>query len=289
MKSLPAREYSVDLAGAFLGEQAIAVVLELEHPARIGERLARRREHRLASRAPRARAARRRACAARCDDAAPRGSPLATCSTVRPESTESCGIVLGALRRRVRVALLDEQPLVLAALRLDERPPAAQLVAVELEQELALVEPGGDVVQRDPRAAVPDDDGAGAVVVGRDHALEVHVVDGVVLDVHGEPLVGRIRRRPLRHRPGLQHALELEPEVVVSPARGVLLHDEPLAARRARRRTAPGFDPPFALRDNSLSCRHFLLSPHFSRIYDPAMPARAFRLPPSRSASCRFP
>ena len=103
---------------------------------------------------------------------------------------------------------------------------------LQLEQQLALVETGRDVVQRDPLAAVPDDDGARAVVVGRDDALEVDVVDGVVLDVHREALVGGVRRRPLRHGPRLQHAVELEPEVVVSAARGVLLHDEPLAARR---------------------------------------------------------
>jgi RNase P/RNase MRP subunit p29 len=107
-------------------------------------------------------------------------------------------IVLGALRRRVPVALLDEQPLVLAALRLDERPPAAQLVAAQLEQQLALVESRGDVVQWEPLAAVPDDDGARAVIVGRDHALEVDIVDGVILDVHGETLVGRVRRRTFR-------------------------------------------------------------------------------------------
>ncbi len=221
----------LDLAGTFLGEQAVAVVLELEHPLRVRERLARRREH--------------RPQVARLE-LAPRGAELAqlgrdgraariAARDLLDGPSREHGVVrviLRALRRRVRVALLDQQPLVLAALRLDERPPAAQLVAAQLEQQLALVEPGGNVVQRNPLTAVPDDDGAGAVVVGRDHALEVHVVDGVVLDVHRQPLVGRIRRRPLRHGPGLQHAVELEPKVVVSPARGVLLHDEPLAARQ---------------------------------------------------------
>jgi len=56
----------------------------------------------------------------------------------------------------------------------------------------------------------------------------------VVLGLHGEPLVGRVRRRALRDGPGFEHALELEPKVVVGPARGVLLDDEPLAVDRGR-------------------------------------------------------
>ena len=147
------------LAGAPFREQAIAVVLELEYPARIGKRLAGHGEHRL--QVARAQLAPRRAELAQ---------PCGDCRTARiarrdllDRSARQHGvgrIVLGALVRRVRVALLDEQPLVLAALRFDERPLAAQLVAAQLEQELALVEAGGDVVQRDPTAAVPDDDRA---------------------------------------------------------------------------------------------------------------------------------
>ncbi len=58
--------------------------------------------------------------------------------------------------------------------------------------------------------------------------------DGVILDVNGQALVGRVRRRPLRYRPGLEHALELEAKVVVSAPRRMLLNDEPLPARKGR-------------------------------------------------------
>jgi hypothetical protein len=214
-----------------LGEQTVAVVLELEHPLRIRERLARRREHR-----PQV------ACfqlALHGAELAQLGGDLLAARIAARDLFDGSSrqhrvvrIVVGALRRRVRVAFFDEQPLVLAALRLDERPPAAQLVAAQLEQQLALVEPGRDVVQREPLPAIPDDDGARAVVVGRNHALEVDVVDGVVLDVDREPLVRRVRRRPLRNGPRLQHAIELEAEVVMSAPRRVLLHDEPLPARQ---------------------------------------------------------
>ena len=45
-----------------------------------------------------------------------------------------------------------------------------------------------------------------------------------------EPLLGRVERRALRHRPALQHAVELEPQVVVVGGGVVLVHDEAVAA-----------------------------------------------------------
>ena len=78
-----------------------------------------------------------------------------------------------------------------------------------------------------PRAPVPDDHVAAAVLALGDDALEVEVLDRVVLDVHREPPRLRVERRPLRHRPAGQHAVDLEPEVVVQAAGPVALHDEP--------------------------------------------------------------
>jgi len=46
----------------------------------------------------------------------------------------------------------------------------------------------------------------------------------VILDVHGQALVGGIEARPLRYRPALEDPFELEPEVVVKACRGVLLN-----------------------------------------------------------------
>jgi hypothetical protein len=57
-------------------------------------------------------------------------------------------------------------------------------------------------------------------------ALEVGVIDRVILDLNRKPLLGRIERRPLRYGPGLEHPVHLEPEVVVQASGVVLLHDE---------------------------------------------------------------
>ena len=76
------------------------------------------------------------------------------------------------------------------------------------------------------RALVPDLDRAGAVLALRDLALELRVLDRVVLDVDGEVLLAGLERHALRHRPGRERAVALEAEVVVEPARVVALDDE---------------------------------------------------------------
>jgi hypothetical protein len=55
----------------------------------------------------------------------------------------------------------------------------------------------------------------------------------MVFDVHGETLLVRTYRRPLGHGPALQHAVDLEPQIVVEPPRRVLVDDEPAPAGRA--------------------------------------------------------
>ena len=93
---------------------------------------------------------------------------------------------------------------------------------------------------RHPLAPVPHDDRAGAVVARGDEALEVAVLERVILDVHREPLVGRVVRGSFRHGPGAEHALHLEPEIEVQPAGGVLVHDEEAAAPVAVLRDGAG-------------------------------------------------
>ena len=63
---------------------------------------------------------------------------------------------------------------------------------------------------------------------------KVAVVEGVVLDVHGETLLRGSRLGPLGHGPALQHAVHLEPEVVVQASSGVSLDHE--AGHPVRRR-----------------------------------------------------
>jgi hypothetical protein len=64
----------------------------------------------------------------------------------------------------------------------------------------------------------------------RDRALEIVVLDRVVLDVHGEAFFARHQARPARHRPAFHHAVEFEPQVVMQPRRRVFLDHEGVAA-----------------------------------------------------------
>ena len=80
-------------------------------------------------------------------------------------------------------------------------------------------------------AAIPDHDSAAAVVALRDHALEILVIDRVILDLDREMFFAPLPGDALGHGPGFQNAVHLQPEIVVQPARVMFLNDE---ARRAR-------------------------------------------------------
>ena len=77
-----------------------------------------------------------------------------------------------------------------------------------------------------PRATIPDEHGAPAILALRDIAFEVAVIERMVLGLHRKPLFARHEARAPRDRPALQHAVEFEPEIVVQTRRCVLLHDE---------------------------------------------------------------
>ena len=152
------------------------------------------------------------------------------------------------LRQRPRplVLLLEQKPRVLPITGLanaHQLPQAGQLFAVQPKDELALLHALARVADRFPRAAIPDDDVAGAVLLRRDRAFERTVRDRMVLDMDRHALFGGVVARSLRHRPRPQHAVELEPEVVVQPGGRVLLDHErrllrPLGGCRARLRRA---------------------------------------------------
>ncbi len=127
-------------------------------------------------------------------------------------------------RPRVLVLVLDEEPgLGVVALDADEHPPAGELRAVELELQLPLLEGKARLEHGGPRSAVPEHDRSRAVFAVRDDAFEGAVVDRVVLDAHGEPLVPRVEGRTLRHRPAQEDAAPLQPKVIVQTRRRVLL------------------------------------------------------------------
>ena len=109
---------------------------------------------------------------------------------------------------------------------------------MEPELELAVLDRLAPVERRRlglPGAPVPDDDVAGAVLLGRDDALEVEVLDRVVLDVDGHAPDLRVEGRALGDGPADEDAVDLEAEVVVEARRAMALDDEPAApAARGR-------------------------------------------------------
>ncbi len=137
-----------------------------------------------------------------------------------------------AVGRRLFVALLDQEPIVAAFLRRlsahsHQSPAAVQFFAVELEFERTLLVRADRVgIERRPAPAVPQQHGPAAILSLRDHPLEPAIFERMVLDMDGETLFARIKARPARHRPAFQCAVELEPKIVMQPARGMLLHDK---------------------------------------------------------------
>ena len=126
----------------------------------------------------------------------------------------------------VLVIALDEKPCrpILVASRTRKDPGAVKLLAVEAKMQPPFAQRRQRIgILRRPHTLVPKEHLACAILLLRDHALELAILERMVFGLHGETLVGRIEARPLRHRPALQHAGELEPEVVMQPRRGVAL------------------------------------------------------------------
>ncbi len=153
--------------------------------------------------------------------AVPQGVAVGLDVVVGPSGLDALRVVLGVpAGARDLVPLVDEQPLVAlvvlegtrawvvrpapAPARPHDREAPLQLLAVEAELELAIGDGAAPVERRRlgcPGAPVPDDDVAGAVLLGRDHALEVEVLDRVVLDVDGHPAHAGVEGRALRDGP----------------------------------------------------------------------------------------
>jgi len=153
------------------------------------------------------------------------------------------------------VILVQQQPLLLARFaRLAERTistgvgpgahehePATQLLALQIEMQLTGLDrtPGILAVARPPGAGVPDDHIAAPVPAHRDDALEIEVVQRVVLDMKCRAAHHGIERGPFGHRPADQHPVDLQAQVVVQPPGPVPLHHE-APAIHVGHRTAPG-------------------------------------------------
>jgi hypothetical protein len=116
----------------------------------------------------------------------------------------------------------------------DQREPSGQLLPAQ--SELQLARPDG--LPRVPRqlglerAPVPADRIARAVLALRDDPLEIEVLDRMVLRPGGEAAFVGIPRGALGEGPRGEHAVDLEPQVVVKATGAVPMDDEPTAAAR---------------------------------------------------------
>ena len=232
---------------------AVAVVLDLVQPPLVAGRLLdeRRERERDGGWSARAAAARARpvfrARPVSCGRAVPRASRaparrLARGDLVHRAARRDAAVVRAPRVRLTRagllVALLDQQPLVLLVVagpaRVHEHPAALQPLAGDPDLELALLQPLVRVADRLPGPGVPEHDGAASVLSLGDGALEVAVLQGVVLHVDGEAADLGVQAGSLGDRPAEQHAVELEPQVVVQAACGVLLDAEQAAGEAFR-------------------------------------------------------
>ncbi len=152
--------------------------------------------------------------------------------------TRSDGLIgienaVGAAFPREIVAMLDEKPVgALAAVAVvahpDQHPASMQLLAMQRELQIALLESPFRIVGF-PIAAVPELHRAAAILPLGDGAFEIAVIQRMIFHLDRQPLVVGIERGAARHRPRLEHAVKLQPEVIMQPGRIVLLnHEAPL-------------------------------------------------------------
>ena len=80
----------------------------------------------------------------------------------------------------------------------------------------------------------------GAVLALGDLAVEVEVLERVVLRAHREPVVLGVVGDAVGDRPGQEHAVVLEPQIPVQRARVMLLDDEPRVLAGPLRRGPAG-------------------------------------------------
>src|SRR5918996_3334993 len=137
-------------------------------------------------------------------------------------------LVAGVLRRVHAV----DQP-VLAA-RVEERVAAVQPLSMERGDHLVLAE-----LLRLEGTAVPDAHRPGAVLALRDIALELEVLERVVLGADRQAVLVGMGGDAPRERPRGQHALVFQGQVPVQPPRVMLLDHEPAAGGLGRAGASP--------------------------------------------------
>src|ERR1700733_6906394 len=118
-------------------------------------------------------------------------------------------------------------------------PTAVELLAMQLELEMALLQTFVGIPKRRPRSIVPHDDRAAAVFAFGDRALEIGVFQRMVFDLDGEALLPGVQARAASPSAAFEDPVQREAEVVMQSGRIMLLDDKDIAARV--RRGAFGF------------------------------------------------
>src|SRR5499426_4243161 len=113
-------------------------------------------------------------------------------------------------------------------------PSPMQLLPVQGESKMTFLVARVRLALRVPAAAIPNHDGAAAILSLRDGSLECVVFDRMIFHVDRKPLLVRNEARAAGDRPALHHAVELESQVVVQTPRGVFLDDELIALGSVR-------------------------------------------------------
>ncbi len=111
-----------------------------------------------------------------------------------------------------------------------QHPAASKLLAVQSELEIALPQSLVRIARGLPVSAVPQQHRPGAVLSLGNGPLEAAVLQRMVLHASGKTLVSGVERRTFGDRPGEQHPIPFQPEVVVQAGGVGLLHDEEKAA-----------------------------------------------------------
>lgn len=151
--------------------------------------------------------------------------------------------VIVILRPRRVVLMFDQKPVFLLSwhVRAHQIPDSAEFFALQFEFELALGVGLLRIFERNPHAAIPDNHIAGTVMPLGNTALERRVIQRMVFDMHRQTFDLGVERRPFRHRPALQCAIEFQAKVVMQ-VRSVVLLDAELQSMIRRLFTAGTLD-----------------------------------------------
>ena len=157
--------------------------------------------------------------------------PALTSSTVSPENTDPSGNWSPGSFTQLSRSLMSSQSFSLFFIFTSVHFPCS-LYPFSSKSSLPFFEALSRVFEGQPFPAVPDDHTARAVVAGGNDPFEVSVLEGVVLHLHGEPLVVHVVRGSLGHCPRSEHPVHLQPEIEVELTRRMFVnHEEPAGNR----------------------------------------------------------